>query len=340
MSVTDNDVLNEHETGSTTAAPQAATAARAVISSPEELIATRLEAQMSRETLAARLNVGPNKLGALETGGWDSLPSLAFARALARAAGKELNADATGLVNAIGGFGQPSNLSGLIHPMPAKPVATTSLFETRNLRTRASQGGFWRVALPVAACGVAGFLALALVLSGPSQKVGSEVADSRFIQVPVPGAGSSVAVVKPSESVVGATRPAIRTTAIRPTSIAAAAPAGHVKKVAVSAAQLNAGLVAKEPAKEPGALTFPVQMPDSEPIELTFSQVAWVDIRHKDGEKLLFGKQKAMKSMVLNAVTPVQVVIGNPDGVKMWFRGEAVDLSKKTRKGVSRFELK
>jgi|GEM_PF-5595780 len=314
-------------------------AARATIGSPEELVATRLEAQMSRETLAGRLKVAPNKLGALETGSWDSLPSLAFARALARSAARELNADATGLVNAIGGFGQPSNLNGLIRPMPAKPVATTSLFETRGMRLPASQGGFLRLALPIAALGIVGFVVLAIGLSGPSQKVGSEAADSRFIQVPVPGAARSVAVVNQFESVPGSTRPAIRA-AIRPTSIAATAPSGHVKKVAVSSEQLAAGFAAKEPAQQSGSLTFPVQMPDSEPIELTFSQAAWVDIRHKDGEKLLFGKQKAKKSMVLNAVTPVQVVIGNPDGVKMWFRGEAVDLSKKTRKGVSRFELK
>lgn len=327
-----SSVLTEQES-------ESAPVVQATINSPEELVTTRLEAPMSRETLAARLNVAPGKLAALETGNWGSLPSLAFARALARSAAHELNADATGLVNAIGGFAQPSNLNGLIRPTPAKPVATTSMFDTRATRSRTGQGGYWRIALPVAALGV-GFLALAIGLSGPGAETdAASTANARFIQVSVPGVAPPTAVETTVVSSGGSTRPAIRA-AIRPTSIASTAPSSHVKKVAVTSEQLAAGFASKEPAQPPGTLTFPVKMPDSEPIELTFSQAAWVDIRHKDGEKLLFGKQKAKKSLVLNAVTPVQVVIGNPDGVKMWFRGEAVDLGKKARKGVSRFELK
>ncbi len=316
-----------------------------VIRTPEELVAARLEAKMSRETLAARLHVTPSKLAALETGGWQSLPSLAFARALARSAARELNADASGLVSAIGGFAQPSNLDGLVYPAPARPFATSSIFRVSGMASRTDGHNFRRLIVPIAAIGAISFVAMAIVLSGPGEQFGAGDGQSRIVKVPIPGASPAAGGVQAgtpqSSGMVKVSIPGMGTRpAIRPANIAASAPQGHVKKVAVSSGQLSAGLAVKQSAEEAGGLTFPVQMPDSEPIEVTFTKPAWVDIRHKDGEKLLFGEQKANKSVVLNAVTPVQVVIGNPEGVKMRFRGETVDLSKRTRKGVSRFELK
>lgn len=311
-----------------------------VIRSPEELVAARLEAQMSRETLAARLHVAPSKIAALESGSWQSLPSLAFARALARSAARELDADASGLVNAIGGFAQPTNLEGLVFPTPAKPVATSSMFRFSREATQTNRFNPKRLVLPVAALGSAAFVALAIGLSGSGQKFGSDTEQSRIIKVPIPGTANLASQGKASDAVKVSVQGIGTRPAIRPANISVGTRSDQVKKVAVSSNQLSAGLADKQPAGAAGALTFPIQMPDSEPIEVTFTKTAWVDIRHKDGEKLLYGNQKALKSVVLNAVTPVQVVIGNPEGVKMRFRGEAVDLSKRTRKGVSRFELK
>ena len=86
-------------------------------------------------------------------------------------------------------------------------------------------------------------------------------------------------------------------------------------------------------------MTFPVKLPPTEPVRLSFNKPVWVEITHKDGERLMFGTQKKAKRVVVDGVPPMQVVLGNPSAVTVEFRGQPVDLSDKTTKGVARFVL-
>ncbi|MGB7298945.1 MAG: RodZ domain-containing protein [Burkholderiaceae bacterium] len=321
-----------------------------LVSTPAELSAAREAVGMTWQQISDRLRIDTSRLAALEGGNWEALPSRAFARASLRSVARILGVDATALIESIGGFGQAGELRSGLRPQVAIPVATASMMGSNAQRTQGARSPWRRLAWSVAGLGVAvfGLLGVWAALDIDNTAVGS----SRMVQVPVPGASQPVAMTgsvftsngsdgKPttsaqplpvSTSTIPMGRPAIRSTQVPGKSVAAGKnPATSVGLATVAATAVG--------STEAAPLTFPVKLPPTESVEIQFLKPSWVDIRHKDGEKLLYGTQKGKKKVVLSGVPPMQVVIGNPDGVKMRFRGEPVDLKAATRKGVTRLVL-
>ena len=76
-----------------------------------------------------------------------------------------------------------------------------------------------------------------------------------------------------------------------------------------------------------------------QPVQLSIKRPTWVDIRDADGEKLVFGNQKAGRNLSVSGLPPISVVIGNPDATELRYRGEIIDLRERAQRGVSRFTL-
>ena len=64
---------------------------------------------------------------------------------------------------------------------------------------------------------------------------------------------------------------------------------------------------------------------------ISFEQACWTDIRDNEGERLLFGLIEAGTSHRVGGAHPYRILLGNPEGVKVVFEGEVVDLGQHTR---------
>lgn len=319
-----------------------------VVATPVELSAARDAAGLTLAMIAERLRIDPSRLAALESGDWEKLPSRAFARAALRSVAEMIGVNASPLIESVGNASAADLRMGM-RPQVAVPVVTASMIgRLGNRRTGSSTARAWLT--PVAA-GVGALAVLLLLFSSIGAGPG-DGGSNRIVSVPIPGTSSQQAAV--DKAVINPSgRPAIR----QVETIRLAGDASGGSLIGASAALAPAGLTGQQAGMSVTAgaagkataqpvdgeadkpLTFPVQLPPTEAVEVRFLSKAWVDISHKDGEKLLFGTQKAGKTVVLQGVPPMKVVIGNPDGVKMRFRGEPVDLKAALKKGVSRLVL-
>lgn len=69
------------------------------------------------------------------------------------------------------------------------------------------------------------------------------------------------------------------------------------------------------------------------------TQESWADIRDAHDNKLLYENVPAGRSISIEGVAPFSVFLGNADGVKVEFNGQAYDVSRHKRGQVARFTL-
>lgn len=74
-------------------------------------------------------------------------------------------------------------------------------------------------------------------------------------------------------------------------------------------------------------------------VEMKFENECWVEVYDVAGERIAIGNKPAGYLMSLNAQGPLNVVLGNPDGVSIWVNGKVFDMSDKPRNRIARFEL-
>lgn len=315
------------------------------IASGQQLAQTRAAAGLTVEALADRLKLSTNQVLALDTERWDQLPDSAFVRAALRAYGRQVGGDVTALIAHVGGFGQAT----VLKPIEGDHKSSKSFATSRISRSsRPQRLGTTRLASwPVMLGSVAGVASLGLVIMILAQ-IGGVSAGRSVQSVQIPGIGSGMGQTSPAsieaqtagQSVVRMTQVDALPVTIR--------DSGSMMKVAidrsVSVPSTTAGIRVKQsvasvlPAVNRTA--FPVQMPDSEPVHVHFNKRSWIDIRHKDGIKLLSGTKDGSQSMKIDGTPPMQVKVGNPAGVTIEFRGQIVDLkSKINNKGIAQFTL-
>ena len=69
------------------------------------------------------------------------------------------------------------------------------------------------------------------------------------------------------------------------------------------------------------------------------TQESWADVRDAHDNKLLYENVPAGRSITIEGVAPFSVFLGNADGVKVEFNGQAYDISRHKRGQVARFTL-
>lgn len=98
--------------------------------------------------------------------------------------------------------------------------------------------------------------------------------------------------------------------------------------------------VVEEPAPVAVASAPETEVAGAEPsLAMSFDADCWVQVKDASGNTLVTGVKKAGQSLNVKGQTPYSIVLGAPEGVKMTFASEPVDLSGYTSGKVARFTL-
>lgn len=334
-----------------------------ILSSPDagnrsagDILRRAREAQnLSLEGLASSIKVAPSKLEALELGQYDRLPDANFARALAMTVCRTLRIDPTEVLASLPAA-KPTALAEGKPPLnqPFKEVRSgTPLFD-QTMDWTSLLSFKWLAPLVL-------LVAAALIYLVPESanvpawlaQVASMVSHGKETAAPVDSAASEPQAAPPAAS---ATEMASLASApvVAPASAASAA-SGGVTSLVLDAADAAASMPGQSPAQDP-RLAASASAPSaaaatagasalssatgSGPLRLKVLEDSWIDVRDANGGKVLSRVVAAGESLSLDGATPMVVRIGNAPGVKLSYKGQAVDLEPLTRNNVARVELK
>lgn len=298
-------------------------------SRPVLLREAREAAGLHIAALAAALKVPVRKLEALESGRYEELPDLTFARALASSACRHLKID-------------PAPVLGQI-PAAITPVLGDSP-QTINAPFKAAgdaplPGALSWAARPVPLIVAALLVAALAVYFWPSAP---PVASGDGLMPPSasegPGAGEPTVAQAPVEpaSAPAVTEPAAQPAVAEPVPSAAPASTSTVpataSPVAVPAPVASASSMATPSAAMPAA--------GGSLMTLTASGESWVEVVNGRGETVLQRMLKAGDSVDFSSAPPYAVVVGRADAVQVSVRGQPLDITPYARNSVARFEVK
>lgn len=271
--------------------------------------------------LAAALKVPVKKLEALESGRYDELPDLTFARALASSACRQLKIDPAPVLEQIPIGHQP-------------PLGDTS--STINAPFKGAQGG---PSVPAAE-----WLRRPAVLASLALLVGAAGL------LLLPDWDTSVNAVK--ETVTDLGRAAAP---VEPAAAPAAAPAAVQEAVTpVAITSVEAPSLPKPPEPVPAAAPT-VLTPSSGVSEVAASTTAspgstllhikatadsWVEVVDGAGKSQVQRMLKSGDVLDFSAAPPYSVVVGRADAVEVVVRGQAFDVMPYARNSVARFQVK
>lgn len=265
--------------------------------------------------LAASLKVPQRKLEALERDRIDELPDATFARALAQSVCRVLKVDAAEVLALLppagdGGLDQVS--TGLNAPFRDKPGQAERVLPAQWLRHPAT-----------AIVGLLLVGALAVWL-WPQSRMPSATAPAD------PPASAPTTSPRPAAAVDEAVAPTLPA----PVSAAPASPsAGADAQTATGA----------PPAAAPAASAVSAVLPSAAAaglLTLRTTAPSWVEVTGADGAKLLSRTVEPAEQVVIDGITPLQLVVGNVAATEVSLRGKRVDLLPLASNNVARVELK
>ncbi|MBU2916644.1 MAG: cytoskeleton protein RodZ [Psychrosphaera sp.] len=74
-------------------------------------------------------------------------------------------------------------------------------------------------------------------------------------------------------------------------------------------------------------------------VEMKFENECWVEVHDVSGDRIAIGNKPAGYLMSLNAQGPLNVLLGNPDGVSIWVNGKPFSIADLPKNRVARFEI-
>lgn len=252
--------------------------------------------------LAAAIKVSPRKLDALENDRWSELPDATFTRALAQTVCRTLKIDAKPVLNllpAVGGAALEHASVGLKTPFRERPGR-----DDTGLAFAAIRPMVWAASLLMLAAVIVYFLPEGLFDSAPEPPA---VVSAPVAVSPAAAASASAPVAPP---------PAASAASQAAAAAPAAAPIVETVFAAPPAASAVAGLV-----------------------QVRSSEASWIEARDGGGQLLLSRTVQPGESVGLDGRLPIRLTIGNAAVTQLMFRGQAVDLSQRTRDNVARIEL-
>lgn len=326
----------------------------------------RENAGMSVEEVAERIKFAPRQIEALESGDFSQLPEMAFIRGFVRSYARLLELDFQALLDALPGA-----------PVPVAVKARSGSNELpRRGAERRQQNMFWLggavvliavvfiawkydagKAVPqeqgandageaVLAEAPASAVAAASAVAGTDVATGNNAVTTNgneVTQKEMPERQVSPAHEAPREHA----KPPVAKTPVPKPHIAehekaASAPAVHKSALQAGAATiLNAG-----PRVVAGAASSAASGPSaahaagpSRSLRVEFSEDSWVEVKDGNGRLLLsmMGKQGSARNVA--GPTPLHVVVGNASGVKLYFKGQPVELAPPGGSNVVRLKL-
>lgn len=263
--------------------------------------------------LAVALKVSVKKLEALESGSYDQLPDIMFARALALSACRALKIDPTPIMT-----GLPA--------LPASRIKTVEMgLNTAFKDTRGGSRGnlLAKLSSPVGLGVVLLLLVIGAILVWPAKpgfdKAASSASSASQIENRAQGtAGSANALPSP------VTEQAVAVPVIVPASAL----------VITDSTSSSTAAATHNPAAMADGSNTPAML------ELNAQGGSWVEVTDADGLPIL--RKFTAKGDVLRVTgkLPLSVVVGRADLVTVTVRGQPLDLKPLAQKNVARFEVK
>lgn len=268
--------------------------------------------------LAAAIKVSPRKLDALENDRWQELPDATFVRALAQTVCRTLKIDARPVLDKLpapNSVALERHVSGLNEPFRDRPGR-----EEPSLAASAVKPMVWAAAVLMGAAAVIYFLPAGLFnrVALPERAALPAATPPAVVAAPTaplaPGLDPSAApAVTLAPPVSAASAPGL-----------AAAPMGETVFSAPPSAAAASGVEAPTAARL---------------LQVRTSEASWVEVRDAKGVLLLSRTVLPSESVGLEGQPPLRLTIGNASATQLQFRGQAVDLSTRTRDNVARLEL-
>ncbi len=311
----------------------------------------RLNKGLSLETLASVLKVTPAKLEALESGRYDELPDLAFARALAKTVCRYLGLDPATVLSTFPSI-QPVDLSSSDHKgVPFKDSkARLNLDVASSMPFKLELKAQWLVPMGILLAALAVYLVPAQNswFQGLSERLASwstKVASPE--EAPQVAASSAAPALPPELVQQNASAAEVASSEVQEPVLASApmasasdlSPARQAASAGASSPAVGGAAVLGASASSPVAAA-PMASTISAPVALLAAEPAWVEVKDASGAKVLSRQLLAGESASVGGQAPFSVKIGNAAAVKLSYQGQAVELAAFSRSNVARLELK
>jgi cytoskeleton protein RodZ len=269
----------------------------------------RSERQLSVERVAAALHLSPRQIVALEEDDYESLPGATYVRGYLRSYAHYLGLPVEPVLAAFNRLPAATRRVEFTAPAPAPELTSShALIKLGTVLVAA-------VVLGLAAIWWSG-------QDSPAPPAG-------------PYADLSGADAPQAESGVNPAEPTTKPAAAEATAETATESAPEREKATRSeTAQLPSAV---DRAEEPP----PVIAPDAPRSRLVLyvHQDSWADVRDARQQRLVYDTIEAGRVVTLEGVAPLQVFLGNVDGVRVEFEGKPYDAMRHKRGQVARFTL-
>ena len=285
----------------------------------EQLRAARKARLLEVVDVAQTLKLGARQVEALENGDWQSLPGHTFVRGFVRNYARLVQIDSGPLMTQLDGILQkPADGLALSEAKPASMPAGVSFGAPRRDRMVVIFG-----LLLVVAAALTYFL-LAKDLS--SLRETAQTAIDSLARKSEPEASVSKAPAEPASvtPVAAPTEPIF--------------PPGTTPQQVMNPQALTPP-EQLSPAVTPSAADKPNTTAGEAQLHFVVDKESWVEVRDRDGKVVLSERFMPGADRAVNGQGPLTLVIGYSPGVKLYWRGELIDLVPHAKGDVARLVL-
>lgn len=292
----------------------------------EQLASARKALGIEVSDVAQRLKLGERQVEALERGDWHSLPGNTFIRGFVRNYARLINIDPAPLMVALDGILE-------------KPVEKIIKSEFQQTEMPQAGGASKRDRLVVVVGGILFLLAVLAYFLLPAdlsalRESTQSLIDSFGRQEQVAPAPAVEQPAAPAEPVFppGATPQQI----MNPQSVAPAETGTMTPPPAEPTSQAPAATANVSPV---AAVTASASVPNAPQMRFVFDKESWLEVRDRDNKQIFSQRVTSGTEQTLSGQGPLSLVIGYAPGVRVFWRGQPVDLAPHTRGDVARLVL-
>lgn len=279
------------------------------------------------EEIAQTLKLGIRQVEAIEADCWEKLPGATIVRGFVRNYARLVQIDSAPLM---------AQLDGAL----AKPADTLAVPETRpeSVTTHTISGSRRDRTVVFAGLGLVG-LALAAYLLMPNDL--SALRDNTQSML---DSLSRKEAPKPAETVEPAIAPAANApapAASEPVFPPGATPQQIMNPQAVMPAEAAPAVPSAPPSVTPAAPVAPAAVPvaGAPQMRFVFDKDSWLEVRDRDNKVVFSQKLGGGAEQMVSGNGPLSLVIGYAPGVRLFWRGQPVDLAPHTKGDVARLVL-
>jgi len=275
-----------------------------------QLKAAREARQMQLADVAQTLKLGPRQVEALESGDWQGLPGQTFIRGFVRNYARLVNLD-------------PAPLMQQLDTLLQRPVNSLALPESKPTKVYSSDFGSsaGRDRLVIFAGLLLVGLAMVIYLLLPN--------DLSALRGSVQSLIDSLARKESTEIAAPVVSPAAPAEPVFP-------PGSTPQQIMTPQALNPAETAAPATAPAPAAV---VPASSEAPLRFVVEKESWIEVRDRDDKVVFSQRSPSASEQSVSGQGPLSLVIGNAPGVKLYWRGQPVDLAPHTRGDVARLIL-